>query len=115
MLKITYIENLDPMTRETIRMAPIRVSKNTEFYRIEKNENSAPFYKYFNDRFAYEPSLCIIYDKDSETICSNCCELLNVYITILHGIDSNEIEENTGVYKSYLNSLYLFDSCQGKL
>lgn len=112
MHKIVSVDTISSVTLETIKMAPIKITPKTEIYSIEKNERSKIFYKYFHNRFAFQPLLCIIYDKHSEKICSNNCELLDIYITILHGIDHKDIEENSGKFKSYLNSIYLYDTYQ---
>ncbi|MGN0240728.1 MAG: hypothetical protein ACI4CS_03490 [Candidatus Weimeria sp.] len=108
--KIVSTDILNLMTLETIKWAMKKLSSEAEIYSLVRNENSEKFYKYLQDRFVLHPALCILYDKSSGKICSNNCELLDTYITILRGIDKKDIEDNSAEYKSYLYSMYFYDT-----
>lgn len=108
--KIVLTDILNLMTLETIKWAMKKLSPEAEIYSLVRDENSEKFYKYLQDRFALHPALCILYDKPSGRICSNSCELLDTYITILRGIDKKDIEDNSAEYKFYLNSMYYYDT-----
>lgn len=105
------MEKLDNITYATLDTLPINISCTTEIYIVEDNEKSHDFYLYFHSRYALQPRLCIVYDEKMDTLCSN-CSLLEMYITILHGIDIHEIECDSVKYHNYLNTLYSFDMCR---
>lgn len=110
----TLIENLDNITYATLKDLSIENIHLSDIYIVEDNEVSHIFYLYFHSRFALEPWICIVYDRDTDRLRSN-CSMLEMYITILQGIGIDEIKNDSVKYHNYLNTLYLFDMCKREI
>ena len=93
------IQKMDAITRATLETLPIKNLNVSDIYIVKDNEISHSFYLYFHSRYALEPFL------------SNCA-MLEMYITILHGIDVGEIETDSIKYHNYLNTLYSYNECK---
>ena len=100
------IQKMDAITRATLETLPIKNLNVSDIYIVKDNEISHSFYLYFHSRYALEPFLCVVYDNDTDRLYSNCA-MLEMYITILHGIDTDSIK-----YHNYLNTLYSYNECK---
>lgn len=105
------IQKMDAITRATLETLPIKNLNVSDIYIVKDNEISHSFYLYFHSRYALEPFLCVVYDNDTDRLYSNCA-MLEMYITILHGIDVGEIETDSIKYHNYLNTLYSYNECK---
>ena len=94
------IQKMDAITRATLETLPIKNLNVSDIYIVKDNEISHSFYLYFHSRYALEPFLCVVYDNDTDRLYSNCA-MLEMYITILHGIDVGEIETDSIKYHNY--------------
>ena len=108
------IQKMDAITRATLETLPIKNLNVSDIYIVKDNEISHSFYLYFHSRYALEPFLCVVYDNDTDRLYSNCA-MLEMYITILHGIDVGEIETDSIKYHNYLNTLYSYNECKKRL
>ena len=105
------IQKMDAITRATLETLPIKNLNVSDIYIVKDNEISHSFYLYFHSRYSLEPFLCVVYDNDTDRLYSNCA-MLEMYITILHGIDVGEIETDSIKYHNYLNTLYSYNECK---
>ena len=65
-------------------------------------------------RFLDKSAVYIIMTKETELFTSN-CDLLDLYIQIIRGVDEADIKNRTPFYKHYLNCMYMFNEAYSSL
>ena len=122
-LPVIKMEQLDYLAKSKISEISnaLNASKNSiignyqfEFYKLEKDENSRIYYRYFLDRFYGDYSIYIYHEINSDRLFSN-CELFQLKLIILRGIEEEEIKSNSKEYLDYLNTYYLFEEAWSDL
>ena len=83
-------------------------------YRVAKNFKSKIFYAYYEERFLDKSAVYIIMAKETDIFTSN-CDLLDLYIQIIRGVDEADIKNRTPFYKHYLNCMYMFNEAYSSL
>lgn len=108
-LKREDLENLDAMTYDTLKFSVFPTEAEVLLWMLPENEQSRIFYDYFHKRFYRTARIGVLYLKEKDCFISN-CSMLDIYLEICRGIDQKEIEEDTEIYRNYLNLLFMYNN-----
>lgn len=117
MLLICDIEKLDDIARLKIEEFKDLIDANNnnfkgdyifDIYQLTHNIHTNKFYKYYHDRFEGNNEIYIYHETKTEKLFSN-CDLLELKLTILSGIDEFDVQNDTREYLSYLNDCYQYE------
>lgn len=106
-------KNLDYMgmeiLSEEIKFRNIKESECVfNIYQLIYDKSSKKFYDYYRKRYENMLNIYIYHEVKSDTIFSN-CTLLDLYMTILKGIEEIHIENSSKEYLIYLDTLYQYE------
>lgn len=78
-----------------------------KIFRLEENYQTKKFYQYYNDRFYGNLRVYVYHEVFTDKLFSN-CELFELKLSLLRGVDKLEIQNETRNYIEYLNNCYLY-------
>lgn len=110
-------EKLNPVTRGGFQREkefqeknglPVRDWENICCYRLSRDQNSLPYYRYLEHRYQMVPvDLYVFHERNQGKLFSN-CELLSVKLELMRGIGQAEADGETRAYRNYLYQANLF-------
>lgn len=106
-LERTECGKLDQMTFDILDSSAYRRDE-VMIWRVMSEKHAELFFQYYRARYVYGGAMCIVYDPASDCFFSN-CSLLECYLTIVRGIEKEDVAHHTRVYQNYLNTMYLYD------
>jgi len=87
----------------------IQINKEAfKIFKLDRNPCTEKYYEYYQERFQGGENIYIYHENETDKLFSN-CDLLELKLTILSGIDEKDIQNNTSEYFSYLNTCYHYD------
>ena len=110
-------EKLNPVTRGGFQREkefqqknglPVRDWENICCYRLSRDQNSLPYYRYLEHRYQMVPvDLYVFHERNQGKLFSN-CELLSIKLELMRGIGQAEADGETRAYRNYLYQANLF-------
>ena len=100
-------EKLNPVTRGGFQREkefqqknglPVRDWENICCYRLSRDQNSLPYYRYLEHRYQMVPVDLYVFH----------CELLSIKLELMRGIGQAEADGETRAYRNYLYQANLF-------
>lgn len=82
------------------------------FFLLEENKRTEIFYDYYKAKFSTTYPICLVINRTNYEIMST-CDLFEMKVNILKGINSEDLKNNTNLFKNYLNFFYLYEIALG--
>lgn len=106
------LSNLDLISYDTLKSsflsADFLLANDMPVWILPESKQSKIFYDYFHKRFHENVRICILYSVSEDSFLSN-CSMFELYLKIYRGISPSEVEQDSMIYRDYLNSLFIYN------
>lgn len=108
-LERVELSKSDELTYSTLKSFFLGIidAEPTIIWKLHREDSTEIFYKAYYKNYYEGSSIYLVFGKNSKKFFSN-CSLYQCYIAICQGIDQMDILNDTGAFKSYLNTMYLY-------